>query len=389
MLSAVEAAIRSAGYEPRRTEATTEGTDAHQEAKDRELSGLKRDLTIAAIFTLPLFVLEMGSHLYAPMHHWLLHSFGQQPLYILYFVLATIVQFGPGLRFYRKGFPTLLRGAPDMNALVLIGTSAAWSYSVVATFLPGILPAGTANVYFEASAVIITLVLLGRYLEARAKGRTSEAIKRLIGLQPKTARVRRGEDWADVDHRRSRCRRRHPGAARRTPARRWRGLSGSSYVDEAMISGEPVPVAKGEGDEVVGGTINKTGSFTYRATKVGADTLLAQIIRMVEEAQGSKLPIQAMVDKVTAWFVPAVIASPPHLPRLAGLRPRAGADLRPRQCGGRAHHRLPLRDGARHPDLDHGRHRTRGRDGRAVPPRRRRCRRCARPPSSPSTRPAR
>jgi P-type Cu+ transporter len=188
-LVAVEAAIRKAGYEPRRTEAAADGTDAHQEAKDREIAGLKRDLAIAAIFTLPLFVLEMGSHLYAPMHHWLMHNIGQQPLYILYFVLATIVQFGPGLRFYRKGFPTLLRGAPDMNALVLIGTSAAWGYSVVATFLPGILPAGTANVYFEASAVIITLVLLGRYLEARAKGRTSEAIKRLIGLQPKTARV--------------------------------------------------------------------------------------------------------------------------------------------------------------------------------------------------------
>lgn len=308
-LAAVEAAIRSAGYEPRRTEATAEGTDAHQEAKDRELAGLKRDLTIAAIFTAPLFVLEMGSHLYAPMHHWLLHSFGQQPLYILYFLLATVVQFGPGLRFYRKGFPTLMRGAPDMNALVLIGTSAAWSYSVVATFVPGILPAGTANVYFEASAVIITLVLLGRFLEARAKGRTSEAIKRLIGLQPKTARVRRGEDWADVaiaevvvgDIIQVR-----PGE--RLPVD-GEVKSGSSYVDEAMISGEPVPVAKGEGDEVVGGTINKTGSFTYRATKVGADTLLAQIIRMVEEAQGSKLPIQALVDKVTAWFVPAVIAA--------------------------------------------------------------------------------
>ena len=309
MLGAVEAAIRSAGYEPRRTEATAAGTDAHQDAKDRELSGLKRDLSIAAVFTLPLFVLEMGSHLYAPMHHGLLQAFGQQPLYILYFVLATIVQFGPGLRFYRKGFPTLMRGAPDMNALVLIGTSAAWSYSVVATFLPGILPAGTANVYFEASAVIITLVLLGRYLEARAKGRTSEAIKRLIGLQPRTARVRRDEEWHDLDIAEVVA----GDIIQVRPGERMpvdgEVLSGSSYVDEAMISGEPVPVAKGEGDEVVGGTINKTGSFTYRATKVGADTLLSQIIRMVEEAQGSKLPIQAMVDKVTAWFVPVVIGA--------------------------------------------------------------------------------
>jgi Cu+-exporting ATPase len=308
-LAAVEAAIRSAGYEPRRTAgSSTTQADAHQEGKDRELSGLKRDVTIAAIFTFPLFVLEMGSHLYAPMHHWLLHNIGQQSLYILYFVLATVVQFGPGLRFYHKGIPALRRMAPDMNSLVVIGTSAAWGYSVVATFLPGILPAGTANVYFEASAVIITLVLLGRYLEARAKGRTSEAIKRLMGLQAKSARVKRGGEWADIaidevvegDVIQVR-----PGE--RLPVD-GEVLSGSSYVDESMISGEPVPVAKGEGAEVVGGTVNKTGSFTYSATKVGADTLLAQIIRMVEEAQASKLPIQAMVDKVTAWFVPAVIA---------------------------------------------------------------------------------
>jgi Cu+-exporting ATPase len=196
-----------------------------------------------------------------------------------------------------------------MNSLVALGTAAAWGYSVVATFLPGALPAGTANVYYEAAAVITTLILLGRYLEARAKGRTSEAIRRLVGLQPKTARVVRDGRTLDL-----------PLAEVRTgdvvlvrPGEKVPVdgvvVEGSSFVDEAMITGEPVPLAKGVGAEVVGGTINKTGSFSFRAVRVGGDTVLAQIIRMVEQAQGAKLPIQALVDKVTAWFVPAVMAA--------------------------------------------------------------------------------
>lgn len=307
--AAIDAAIRKAGYEPRRNDTAGVEGDSREEARNREYATLKRDFTIAAVLTLPIFVLEMGSHAVPALHHWLHMNIGQQPLYIAFFVLATIVQFGPGLRFYRKGVPALLRLAPDMNSLVVLGSSAAWAYSVVATFAPGVLPAGTANVYFEASAVIITLILLGRMLEAKAKGRTSEAIKRLMGLQAKTARVERNGEFVDValeevvagDVIQVR-----PGE--KVPVD---GIvaSGSSFVDESMISGEPIPISKGEGAEVVGGTINKTGSFTYRATKVGADTLLAQIIRMVERAQGSKLPIQALVDKVTAWFVPAVMVA--------------------------------------------------------------------------------
>ncbi|MDH6233824.1 Cu+-exporting ATPase [Mesorhizobium soli] len=310
-LAAIDAAIRKAGYEPRRVDEASgaASTDSREEARGRELSRLKRDLGIAAALTLPIFVLEMGSHAIPALHHWLLMNVGQQALYIAFFILATIVQFGPGLRFYKKGVPALLRLAPDMNSLVVLGSSAAWAYSVVATFAPWVLPAGTVNVYYEASAVIITLILLGRLLEAKAKGRTSEAIKRLMGLQAKSARVERNGEFVDValeevavgDVLQVR-----PGD--KVPVDGI-VLSGSSFVDEAMISGEPVPVSKGEGAEVVGGTINKTGSFTYRATKVGADTLLAQIIRMVETAQGSKLPIQALVDKVTAWFVPAVMAA--------------------------------------------------------------------------------
>ena len=309
--AAIDAAIRKAGYEPRRTDASqaAAGTDSREDVRNREMSHLKRDLGIAAVLTLPIFVLEMGSHAIPALHHWLMMNIAQQQLYIAFFVLATIVQFGPGLRFYKKGVPALLRLAPDMNSLVVLGSTAAWAYSVVATFAPGVLPAGTANVYYEASAVIVTLILLGRFLEAKAKGRTSEAIKRLMGLQAKSARVERNGEFVDVpleevvagDVVQVR-----PGD--KVPVD-GTVLTGSSFVDESMISGEPIPVSKGEGAEVVGGTINKTGSFTYRATKVGADTLLAQIIRMVETAQGSKLPIQAMVDKVTAWFVPAVMAA--------------------------------------------------------------------------------
>ncbi|TIS75010.1 MAG: heavy metal translocating P-type ATPase, partial [Mesorhizobium sp.] len=149
---------------------------------------LSRSLTWAALLTLPVFVLEMGSHLVPAFHHWVMMTLGDWN-WRLQFVLTTIVLFGPGLRFFRKGVPALLRGAPDMNALVALGSGAAWAYSLVATFMPNVLPAGTANVYYEAAAVIVTLILLGRTLEAKAKGRTSEAIKKLVGLQPKTARV--------------------------------------------------------------------------------------------------------------------------------------------------------------------------------------------------------
>jgi Cu+-exporting ATPase len=219
------------------------------------------------------------------------------------------VQFGPGLRFYAKGVPALWRLAPDMNSLVVLGSTAAWGYSTVATFFPSLLPEGTANVYFEASAVIVTLILLGRYLEAQAKGRTGTAIARLAGLQPKTAPVERDGIVAETaigDILQGDMLRVRPGQKLAVDGI---VVSGSSFVDESMLTGEAVPVRKTEGSEVVGGTVNTTGSFTYRATKVGAGTLLAQIIRMVEEAQGSKLPVQAHVDRITAWFVPAVMAA--------------------------------------------------------------------------------
>jgi Cu+-exporting ATPase len=306
-LDDLEAAIRGAGYEPRRLVAGDASADHERDARERELAHLKRALLLAALLTLPVFVLEMGSHLIPAVHDFVMGTLGMRTNWFLQFVLTTVVLFGPGRRFFQKGVPAILRGTPDMNSLVTVGTSAAWGYSVVATFAPQLLPTGTANVYYEAAAVIVTLILLGRYLEAKAKGRTSEAIKRLVGLTPKTARIERDGEVMELpisDVRAGDVVQVRPGE--KVPVD-GEVVDGSSYVDESMITGEPVPVAKQAGAEVVGGTINKTGAFSFRATKVGADTVLANIIRMVEQAQGSKLPIQTMVDKVTAWFVPAVM----------------------------------------------------------------------------------
>lgn len=300
-------AIQGAGYEAELVGDDFDRTDREQEVREREIRNLKRSVLIAAVLTLPVFVLEMGSHVIPGMHDWVMTTIGHRESWYVQFALTTLVLFGPGLVFFRKGVQAFLRRAPDMNALVALGTGAAWSYSVVATFAADLLPAGTQNVYFEAAAVIVTLILVGRYLEALAKGRTSEAIRRLMHLQAKTARVVRdgqeieiGVEQVQVDD----LVQVRPGE--RVPVD-GAVNEGRSYVDESMITGEPVPVLKESGAEVVGGTINKTGAFTFRATKIGADTVLAQIIRMVEQAQGAKLPIQALVDRVTGVFVPIVM----------------------------------------------------------------------------------
>ncbi|MCC8934506.1 heavy metal translocating P-type ATPase [Rhizobium sp. 'Codium 1'] len=281
--------------------------DGREARREREVSGLKRDFLIALVLTLPLFVMEMGAHLYPPLHHVLMGLFPGNTLYLLQFALATAVLAGPGRRFYVKGIPALLRLAPDMNALVAMGTGAAYLYSLVTTFAPGLLPSDARHVYYEAATVIVTLILLGRLLEARAKGRTGAAIRKLAGLQAKSARVERDGETRDIalsevtlgDVVVVR-----PGE--RIPVD-GRVIDGASSVDEAMISGEPIPVEKGPDATVIGGTVNGSGSFRFEATGVGADMMLSRIIRMVQEAQGAKLPIQKLVDEVTAWFVPAVI----------------------------------------------------------------------------------
>lgn len=305
---ALVAAVEVAGYE---AEPAGQGQsdDAETARRQAEQGALRRAVIVAALATLPLMALEMGPHLSDAFHHWLHGRADAFTLKLAAFALATIVLFGPGLRFFVKGWPALLRGAPDMNALVMLGAGAAYAYSVVATFAPDRLPEGTAYTYFETGAVIVTLILLGRWFEARARGRTSEAIRRLVQLQARFARVLRDgvEHEIAIEHVRVgdlvlvRPGEKIPvdGAV----------VEGSSYVDEAMVTGEPAPAHKGVGSAVIGGTINRNGALRFRAEKVGADTLLAQILRMVEQAQGAKLPIQALVDRVTNRFVPAVIAA--------------------------------------------------------------------------------
>lgn len=310
-LSDLIKAVETAGYEARSLdEARSDATQETQSDKrDAEAAELKKSVILAAVLTLPVFILEMGSHIIPAVHMFVMDTIGMQNSWYFQFVLTTMVLFGPGMRFFKKGIPALLRGTPDMNSLVVVGTTAAWGFSVVATFWSDILPEGTVNVYFEAAAVIVTLILIGRYLEARAKGRTSAAISRLVGLQAKSARVVRDGETVDVpldDVRVGDIVQVRPGE--KVPVD-GEVIEGSSYVDESMITGEPVPVAKEEGAEVVGGTINKTGAFSFRATKVGRDMVISQIVRMVEDAQADKLPIQAKVDKVTGWFVPAVLVA--------------------------------------------------------------------------------
>lgn len=297
----IHQAIRDAGYEPQEPDASSE-----TEEQDREGIDLRRKVIFAAALTIPVVLIAMGKMIPAlealyvsvlPHRGWM----------AIEWLLTTPVLFYAGLRFFRSGYTELRHANPGMNSLVMIGTSAAYFYSVAALLVPGFFPAGTAESYFEAAAVIVTLILLGRYFEHIAKGRTSEAIKKLLQLQAKTARVIRDGEAVEVPIEavvpgdRVQVR---PGE--RVPVD---GVveEGQSYVDESMISGEPVPVAKQKEGELVGGTINKNGSLTFRATRVGADTVLAQIIRMVESAQADKPPIQELADRIAGVFVPVVI----------------------------------------------------------------------------------
>jgi len=298
-------ALTHAGYP---ASPVSDNTHEKAEKKDQEIRHLKRLTLIAAILTAPVFIIEMGSHLFSGIHELVTHGIGQQNSRVLQWFLTTLVLFGPGLQFYRRGFPALLKGSPDMNSLVALGTSAAYLFSVIATFTPALLPAGSDNVYFESAAVIVLLILAGRYLEARAKGRTGDAITALMGLQAKYASVSRDEAIkqvpveqllvGDIVHVR-------PGE--RIPMD-GQVVQGKSYVDESMITGESIPVEKHPGNDVLGGTVNGAGAFRFRVTRVGEETVLAQIVDLVQKTQGARLPIQSLVDQITAWFVPAVLA---------------------------------------------------------------------------------
>ena len=321
------------------------------------MGAISRATLLALVLTAPVVALEMGSHIFPAVHMFVMDRIGIETSRVIEFALTALILFGPGWRFFKSGIPALLRGAPEMNALVALGSGAAFAYSTLATFAPSLFPAGTNDVYFESAAVIVTLILVGRTLEARAKGRAGAAIQRLIGLKAQSAFVLR--DGAVVET---------PlddvvvgDVVRVKPGEKipvdGEVVEGSSFVDESMLTGEPQPVAKGVGADVVGATINTTGSFSFKVTKTGADTALARIIRMVEQAQGAKLPIQALVDKVTGWFVPAVIAVALLTFALWLLLAPRRVEPCTRRHGRRADHRLPLRHGPRDADFDPGRYR--------------------------------
>ena len=333
--AAIAAAIQEAGYEPHLAaeeaeKATAVSTDGRAdtssgatakysgdqspedrlEGTTRTLGdpGLARDLRLAAAFTLPLLLLAMGPMLWPPWHHWLEAHLDWRIQGLLQMVLAAPVYFWAGQRFLRHGWAELRSLSPGMSSLVMLGGGAAFAYSTLALMAPGLFPPGTAHFYFEAAAVIVSLILLGKWLEARAKGRTSAAIRRLVELRPQTARVVREGRELDIatqaivlgDLVLAR-----PGERIATDGEVERG---ESWVDESMLTGEPLPVARGPGGKVVGGTLNQTGVLHFRATRLGADTVLAQIIRLVQEAQAEKPPIQALADRIAAVFVPGVMA---------------------------------------------------------------------------------
>ena len=284
-----------------------EASSEAQQRKELAAKAYVRRTGFAGLLAAPVILLGMGGHVIPGFDGLIMATIGHQSSWVIQFFFTSLVLFGPGLSFYRLGFPALLRGAPDMNSLVAMGTSAAYLYSVVATFLPHLLPEGVVAVYYEPAALIVVLILFGRFLENRAKGRTGQAIQSLLGLRAKTARVLRGDDYVEVaidDIAIGDMLSLRPGER---VAVDGSVLEGSSHIDESMITGEPEPVQKTAGDMVTGGTVNGLSQLVYQATRVGADTTLSQIIELVEQAQGAKLPIQGLVDRVTLWFVPVVI----------------------------------------------------------------------------------
>ncbi|WP_084640381.1 heavy metal translocating P-type ATPase [Meiothermus rufus] len=307
-LAEFKQALREAGYGVRETTPGKAPADLEHQARQQELAALRQAFRVAYYFSVPLFLLAMLPMLWMPAHMFLLSLAPAEVWHWVMLALATPVQFGPGLRFYRHGWKALRARSPDMNSLVMMGTSAAYFYSLGVVLFPQLYPPSARHVYFEAAAVVITLVLLGKYLEAIAKGRASQAMRRLLGLQPRTARVLRvGQTEREVPIDEVQVGDLLIVRPGEKIAVDGVVVAGESYVDESMISGEPIPVLKNEGAKVVGGTLNQSGSFTFRATAVGEGTVLAQIIRLVEKAQASKAPIQNLADQVVAVFTPIVL----------------------------------------------------------------------------------
>jgi Cu+-exporting ATPase len=298
----LRATVASEGYRVEVPSAPEAPEDEEAQARRREIRDLSRRVIVGAVLSLPVVVATMGKEVlqadWVPgllMNPW------------LQLALITPVMVYTGWPIHTVGWSTLRHRTAEMNTLITIGTTAAFAYSVLVTVAPGILPQEVRDVYYEAVGVILTLILLGRLLEARARAGTGEAIRKLLGLRPRTARVVRDGTEADVPIEEVRVGDEvvvRPGE--KVPVDGVI-LDGRSTLDESMVTGESVPVDKEPGDAVVGATVNQTGSFRFRATAVGSETLLAHVIRLVQEAQASKAPIQRLADKVSSYFVPAVI----------------------------------------------------------------------------------
>ncbi|HUJ17568.1 MAG TPA: heavy metal translocating P-type ATPase [Nitrospirota bacterium] len=278
--------------------------DIEKEARERELHELKTKLVVSATLSVLVLIGSMQDMIPG------LSLLPRRTMWFILFLLTTPVQFWAGRHFYQNAWASIKHGSTNMNTLVVVGTSAAYGYSVAITFFPGLFGhmGSHGGAYYDTSAMIITLILFGKFLEARAKSRAGEAIKKLMGLQPKTARVIREQGEHDIPIEEVEAGDLiivRPGE--KVPVD---GVirSGSSSLDESMLTGESLPVDKRTGDTVIGATINKTGTFTFEATKVGRDTMLSNIIRMVQEAQGSKAPIQRLADSISSIFVPTVIS---------------------------------------------------------------------------------
>jgi len=266
-----------------------------------------RRAVVAFLLTLPVFLVEMGGHVYSPIHAFVQNVIGTDRWAMLSFLLISAVMIWPGRVFYSIGLRALLKGAPEMNSLVALGTLAAWGYSTCVVFAPSLLPSNQQFLYFEAAGVIITLILFGRFMESRAKGRAGAAIERLIGLQPQKAWIKTDDTFVEVPIDQV-----QKGAIARVKAGEKIPVDGDvifgeSYVDQAMITGEPLPVVRTVGDRVIAGTVNQDGTLDIKTTGVGATAMLAGIVRLVQDAQATKLPVQKHLDVVIRIFVPVIL----------------------------------------------------------------------------------
>lgn len=312
---ALAAAVRDAGYELR---VLSDDNAFEQEAERRSAEDVlaRRRALTAAILAAPVVLLEMGGHALPGFAALLHQTLGHRLPMVLSAALTTALLLGPGRRFFTLGLSSLARGAPDMNALVALGAGAAYAYSLIAAFAPALLPVDARHSFFESAAVVVTFILVGRWLEARARGAAGAAIGKLARLQPKIAHRRHGdaegggaggaavEDVALAALRLGDIVAVRPGEAIPVDGT---VVEGASSVDESLVSGEAAPVAKRPGDFVIGGSVNGAGALAFRVEKLGADTFLAEVIRLVERAQNARLPVQDLADRVTAIFVPVVL----------------------------------------------------------------------------------